>query len=50
MDQPKEGIQYMEDEVFDKSVGNGDQEDSKSIDSSRSAEEDEDDEVSLSFL
>ncbi|XP_062110406.1 uncharacterized protein LOC133822177 isoform X2 [Humulus lupulus] len=44
MDHPKEETQSIEDEGFDNSVGKGEQADSKSIDSSRSTEEDEDDE------
>lgn len=45
LDHPKDETQFIEDEDGDKSFGKVDQEDSKSIDSSRSAEE-EDDEVS----
>ncbi|PON99043.1 PNN-interacting serine/arginine-rich protein [Trema orientale] len=44
LDHPKEESQSIEDEGYDKSVGKGEQADSKSIDSSRSTEEDEDDE------
>ncbi|XP_060969176.1 uncharacterized protein LOC115714936 isoform X1 [Cannabis sativa] len=44
MDHAKEETQSIEDEGFDNSVGKGEQADSKSIDSSRSTEEDEDDE------
>ena len=44
LDQHKEETQSIEDEGFDKSVGKGEQADSKSVDSSRSTE-DEDDEV-----
>lgn len=44
MDHPKEETQSIEDEGVDRSFGKGDQADSKSIDSSRSTEE-EDDEV-----
>ncbi|GAB2297948.1 hypothetical protein Dimus_032032, partial [Dionaea muscipula] len=40
----KEETQSIEDEAIDKSVGKGDQADSKSIDSLRSTEEEEDDE------
>ncbi|EXB82534.1 UDP-galactose:fucoside alpha-3-galactosyltransferase [Morus notabilis] len=42
LDHPKEETQFIEDEDGDKSFGKVDQEDSKSIDSSRSAEEDDD--------
>lgn len=49
LEHPKEETQSLEDEVGDKSVGKGDQEESKSIDSSRSAEEEEEDEVLLYF-
>lgn len=45
VDHPKEVTQSVEDEGIDKSIGKGDQADSKSIDSSRSAEEEEEDEV-----
>lgn len=45
VDHPKEETQSVEDEGIDKSIGKGDQADSKSIDSSRSAEEEEEDEV-----
>ena len=48
-EQFKEGIQSMEDVSIDKPIGEGDQVDSKSMDSSRSTEED-DDEVSNSVL
>ena len=47
MDHPKEETQSFEDEGFDRSFGKGDQADSKSIDSSRPTEE-EDDEVFFS--
>lgn len=43
-DHPKEDAELMEDQGVDKSYAKGDQADSKSIDSSRSTEE-EDDEV-----
>ena len=49
MDHPEEETQSIEDEGFDNSVGKGEQADSKSIDSSRSTEEDEDDEVLFFF-
>ena len=49
MDHPKEETQSFEDEGFDRSFGKGDQADSKSIDSSRPTEE-EDDEVLLCHL
>ncbi|GLU21680.1 hypothetical protein SLE2022_378070 [Rubroshorea leprosula] len=39
---PKEGTQSIEDEGVDKSFGKGDQADSKSVDSSRSTEEEDD--------
>lgn len=42
VDHPKEVTQSVEDEGIDKSIGKGDQADSKSIDSSRSTEEEED--------
>lgn len=42
VDHPKEVTQSIEDEGIDKSIGKGDQADSKSIDSSRSTEEEED--------
>ncbi|XP_059657846.1 nucleolar protein NET1 isoform X2 [Cornus florida] len=44
LEHPKEESQYIEDESVDKSLGKGDQADSKSIDSSRSTEEEDDDE------
>ncbi|KAL6954657.1 hypothetical protein U1Q18_043355 [Sarracenia purpurea var. burkii] len=40
----KEETEFIEDEATDKSIGKSDQADSKSIDSSRSAEEEDDDE------
>lgn len=46
LDHPKEEALSIEDDV-DKSLGRGEQADSKSIDSSRSTEEEEDDEVLL---
>ncbi|XP_020422094.1 transcription elongation regulator 1 isoform X3 [Prunus persica] len=42
MDHPKEETQSIEDEGVDRSFGKGDQADSKSIDSSRSTEEEDD--------
>ncbi|XP_048440913.1 transcription elongation regulator 1-like isoform X2 [Pyrus x bretschneideri] len=42
MDHPKEETQSFEDEGFDRSFGKGDQADSKSIDSSRPTEEEDD--------
>ena len=42
---PKEDIESIEDEAVDKSYGKGDQGDSKSIDSPRSTEDEDDDEV-----
>ncbi|KAL6967862.1 hypothetical protein U1Q18_033672 [Sarracenia purpurea var. burkii] len=41
----KEETEFIEDEATDKSIGKSDQADSKSIDSSRSVEEEDDDEV-----
>ncbi|KAL6995543.1 hypothetical protein U1Q18_005678 [Sarracenia purpurea var. burkii] len=41
----KEETEFIEDEATDKSIGKSDQVDSKSIDSSRSVEEEDDDEV-----
>lgn len=49
MDHLKEETQSVEDEGVDRSFGKGDQADSKSIDSSRSTEE-EDDEVLFAHL
>ena len=49
VDHPKEETQSNEDEGIDKSFGKADQADNKSIDSSRSTEEEDDDEV-LIFL
>lgn len=49
MDHPKEKTESVEDEGVDRSFGKGDLADSKSIDSSRSTEED-DDEVLFSLL
>ncbi|XP_060214012.1 uncharacterized protein LOC132641136 isoform X2 [Lycium barbarum] len=46
-DLPKEDSQSIEDEGVDKSYRKGDQADSKSIDSSRSTEEEDDDEVEV---
>lgn len=45
VDHPKEETESREDEVADKTFGNRDQADSKSISSARSTEEDDDDEV-----
>ncbi|KAM1831524.1 hypothetical protein ACFX13_021602 [Malus domestica] len=42
MDHPKEETQSFEDEGFDRSFGKGDQADSKSVDSSRPTEEEDD--------
>ncbi|GLT67944.1 hypothetical protein SLA2020_402170 [Shorea laevis] len=44
LEHPKEETQFIEDESVDKSFGKGDQADSKSVDSSRSTEEEDDDE------
>lgn len=41
-DHPKEDAEFMEDQGADKSFAKGEQTDSKSIDSSRSTEEEED--------
>lgn len=45
VDHTKEETQSIEDEGIDKSFGKADQADRKSVDSSRSTEEEEDDEV-----
>ncbi|XVF02540.1 hypothetical protein REPUB_Repub04eG0183900 [Reevesia pubescens] len=44
LEHPKEEIQSIEDEAVDKSLAKSDQADSKSVDSSRSTEEEDDDE------
>ncbi|GAV91929.1 hypothetical protein CFOL_v3_35314 [Cephalotus follicularis] len=44
LEHPKEETQSIEDDGVDRSIGKGDQADSKSIDSSRSTEEEDDDE------
>ena len=45
VEHPRDETQSIEDEGIDKSFGKADQADSKSIDSSRSTEEEDDDEV-----
>ena len=45
LEHPKEETESIEDEAVDKSLAKSDQADSKSIDSSRSTEEEDDDEV-----
>lgn len=49
LEHPKEETQSVDDDGVDKSFGKGDQADSRSIDSSRSTEEEEEDEVLVLF-
>lgn len=49
LEHPKEETESIEDEAVDKSLGKADQADSKSIDSSKSTEEEDDDEVFFAY-